>query len=291
MARLAVITGANTGLGYETAKALLKDGCEVLMANRSEERSRRAMAKLERLGLPGSVRFALLDLEDRESIRRFAEGFLERNGRIDLLINNAGVLLPEQSRSVNGLERHFDVNYLGHFYLNQLLLPALAEDATVISLSSLAHKMDIADIHFGDLSFEEEEYGKMKAYAQSKLAMALFGVELSRRFQGSARRSLIVHPGVCNTNIVSRYFPGGLVRLLTPVIRLAGVTGPGEGARPIIRAALDESLHNGAYVGPTGRKEWSGSPGLCSLSDKALDQERAARLWKISEDLLGIPLE
>ena len=291
MNKLAIITGANTGLGYETAKALLMEGYDVLMANRSAEKSRKAVARLMKLGCPGTIDYALLDLEDRQSIRAFVDGFKTRYGRFDVLVNNAGILLPEMKRSSNDLELHFDVNYLGHFLLNSLLLRYMKADGLVVSVSSLAHKMEIADIHFDDLSFDRQDYGKMKAYSQSKLAMALYGVELARRFDGGEKRSLIAHPGVSNTDIIASHVPLFLSRMLMPVVRLFGITGPAEGARPIIHAILTEGLPNGAYIGPCGRKEWNGKPGICSLSEKALDEPMAIRLWRKSEELLDIEFE
>lgn len=288
MGKRVLITGANTGLGFETAKVLLREGHEVIMGNRSPERSQRALEELSRLGYPGRVESLPLDLEDRGSIQDFAEAFKERYGSLDVLVNNAGVLLREETRTRNGLEAHFDINYLGHFHLDALLLPSLKEDGLVVSLSSLAHKMEIADIHFQDLSLEGQGYERMKAYSQSKLAMALLGVELSRRFEGSRRRSLIVHPGVSNTDLVSRWFPGLLGRWFMPLTRLAGISGPAEGARSIHYAILREDLKSGSYIGPLGKREWRGEPGIAELSGKALDPELARWLFKESEGLLGI---
>ena len=286
--RLIVITGANTGLGFEAAKNLLDKGFRVLMANRDEGKSKKAIEKLSSQGNGDKVEYLNLDLEDRTSIENFAAEFIKRNEKIDVLLNNAGVLLPDHCLSKNSLEKHFDINYLGHFYLNFLLKDSLSEQALVVSLGSLAHKMSIADIHFDDLSFKEREYTRMEAYSQSKLALTLFGVKLARHFEGSERRSVIAHPGVCNTDIIGRYYFKPLAQLVRPLVALYGIKGPQEGVRSVLEGILNKNIPNGSYIGPMGKKEWSGKPGLAQLSEKALDQKLADKLWSKSEEILGI---
>lgn len=287
MNKLAIITGANTGLGFETAKALLLDGCQVVMANRDLTKTKEAINKLRKLGLGDRVDYIQMDLEDRTSIEAFAANFENKYGKFDILVNNGGALLPKYAITKNGLEKHFDVNYLGHFYLNSLLMEFLAKDGLVVSLGSLAHKMSIADIHFEDISFTNENYEKMKAYAQSKLALTLYGVELARKFEGSDKRSLIVHPGVSNTDIFSRYYGKILGKILMPIVNWYGISGPKEGAQSIIYAIREKDIPNGSYIGPQGKKEWRGCPGFCNLSGKALDDKLAKDLWEFSEKLIG----
>ncbi len=287
MNKLAIITGANTGLGFETAKALLLDGYHVVMANRDMAKTKDAINKLRTLGLGERVDFIQMDLEDRPSIEAFAAEFENKFGQFDILVNNGGALLPKYSITKNGLEKHFDVNYLGHFYLNSLLMDLMAKDGLVVSLGSLAHKMSVADIHFEDITFNSESYEKMKAYAQSKLALTLYGVELARKFEGTSRRSLIVHPGVSNTDIFSRYYGKLLGKILMPIANWYGVSGPKEGAQSIIHAIRDNDIPNGSYIGPQGKKEWRGCPGFCNLSSKALDDKLAKDLWRFSEKLIG----
>lgn len=290
MNKQVLITGANSGLGFETAKALLSKGYTVVMANRSRKKSRVALEALRTLGYGDRVTAMTLDLEDRTSIVEFVEEYLARFGAPDILINNAGVFIPKLERTKNGVEKNFDINYLGHFYLDSLLVPKMKEQGLVISLSSLAHKHKDADIYFEDFSFRRESYSLMKAYGQSKLALALMGMELSRRMDGSGRRSVVVHPGVSNTNLFSRYLPKFLRAILSPLARRQGISLPEEGARSIVYAAT-EPLASGCYVGPQGDREWAGEPGICSLSDRALDPVLAGKLWKASEDLLGIRFE
>lgn len=287
MNKLAIITGANTGLGFETAKALLLDGCQVIMANRDLTKTKEAIRKLRGMGLGHKVDYIQMDLEDRTSIEAFAAHFENKFGKFDILVNNGGALLPKYSITRNGLERHFDVNYLGHFYLNSLLMDFMAEDGLVVSLGSLAHKMSVADIHFEDISFNNQSYEKMKAYAQSKLALTLYGVELARKFEGTRRRSLIVHPGVSNTDIFSRYYGRLLGKILMPLVNLYGISGPREGSQSIIYAIRENNIPNGSYIGPQGKKEWRGCPGFCNLSGKARDEELARNLWNFSEQLIG----
>lgn len=287
MNKLAIITGANTGLGFETAKALLLDGCQVVMANRNLAKTKDAINKLRKMGLGHRVDYILMDLEDRTSIEAFAANFENKFGKFDILVNNGGALLPKYSITKNGLERHFDINYLGHFYLNSLLMEFIAKDGLVVSLGSLAHKMSVADIHFEDISFNSQSYEKMKAYAQSKLALTLYGVELARKFEGSDKRSLIVHPGVSNTDIFSRYYGKLIGKILMPIVNWYGISGPKEGAESIIHAIREQGIPNGSYIGPQGKKEWRGCPGFCNLSGKALDDKLAKDLWEFSEKLIG----
>lgn len=287
MSKLAIITGANTGLGFETARALLADDYHIVMANRDLTKTRDAVSRLSKKADRDRIDYFIMDLENRASIEEFSAGFERKYGHFDVLVNNGGTLLPKYSLSRNGIERHFDVNYLGHFYLNSLIMNMLAPDGLVVSLGSLAHKMKVADINFKDISFKNNKYDKMTVYAQSKLALTLYGVELARKFEGSGRRSLIAHPGVSNTDIVGRHYGRLLARMLMPVVNLYGISGPREGASSIIYAIREESIPNGSYIGPQGKKEWSGCPGYCQLSDKALDQELARQLWQFSEELTG----
>ncbi len=287
MNKIAIITGSNTGLGFETAKALFLDGYYIVMANRSAQKSKLAINKLKKLGKGNKVEYILLDLEDRKSIEAFVAEFENRHGKFDVLVNNGGVLLPKYALTKNGLEKHFDVNYLGHFYLNSLLLNSMSDSGLVVSLGSLAHKMEVADIHFDDIAFKNIAYKKMTAYSQSKLALTLYGVELARRFEGSNKRSIIVHPGVSNTDIFSRYYGRYLGKIVMPIVKLFGITGPKEGAQSIIHAILTSDIPNGSFIGPQGKKEWCGNPGVCKLSDKARDKILANKLWKYSEELIG----
>lgn len=287
MNKLAVITGSNTGLGFETARALLLDGCQVVMANRNISRTKDAIKRLRKEGLGDRVDYILMDLEDRTSIEAFVAKFESKFGRFDILVNNGGALLPKYSLTKNGLERHFDVNYLGHFYLNSLLMDSISDEGLVVSLGSLAHRMPVADIHFDEISFTSDSYEKMKAYAQSKLALTLYAVELARKFEGTGKRSLIAHPGVSNTDIFSRYYGKLLGKILMPIVNWYGISGPKEGAQSIIHAIRENDIPNGSYIGPQGKKEWRGCPGFCNLSDKALDEQLAKRLWEFSEKLIG----
>ena len=285
MASRALVTGGTAGLGFETVRGLLEGGWEVDFTGTSRERGEAALRALDSLGLKGRARAHVLDLSSRSSREAFSARLLGEGQVLDLMVNNAGLLLPRLERTAEGLEKHFQVNYLGHFHLNALLYPLLSPEGRILHLGSLSHHKAI--LRLEDLSFQETPYTRMAAYGQSKLALTLYGLELARRLSGTEQRSIVTHPGVCNTRIVSRYLPGPLGRVLDPAAWFLGITKAPEGARHLLHGAL-EDLPSGAYVGPSGGREWKGEPGFCRLSPHARDQELGEALWRKSEALLGI---
>ena len=297
--KIAVVTGANTGLGLQTSLGLARAGYTVVLACRRQANARQAMESIER-AVPGAkLDFIMLDLIDRPKIKRFAEMFSERYDHLDVLVNNAGVMGPDYTITPNGLELQFDANHMGHFYLTSLLLDRLDQEyeTRVVNVSSLAAKRDWADIHFDNLNFEglynegPKLFGLsgMVAYSQSKLANLLFTLELKDRLAAAGKqvKAIAVHPGVSVTDL-GRNMPLHL-RLFAPILApMMGMSKPAQGAESSLHAALDPEVNAGDFIGPTGKEERTGPPGIVPLPDKASDKELAKKLWALSEEKLGV---
>ncbi len=284
--RVAIVTGANVGLGFETTKALAAKQATVIMACRSEAKALEARTKILAEHPDADVHFIALDLSDLASVRKFAEQFLSQFKRLDLLINNAGVMIPPYEKTVDGFELQMGANYFGHFLLTSLLLPTLetTAGARVVQLSSIAHKS--GRIHFSDMHFEKR-YSRMKAYGQSKLAMLMFAFELDRQLKAHGYKTLSVaaHPGVSSTNL-SRYIPGWLMTLASPLFKSMSQL-PVDGAQPQLYAALGEDINGGDFTGPDGSREMKGKPVKVSAMPHALDKSVAKKLWDVSVELTG----
>lgn len=283
MNKIAVITGANTGLGLETTKAFAERNIEVVMACRNESKAEKAKAEILNEVPEAQLTILPLDLSSLDTVRNFAEKFKSEYDRLDILVNNAGLMIPPYGTTKDGFELQFGINYLGHFLLTGLLLEPLknAAEARVISLSSLAHKW--GDIYFEDLQFENH-YDKQKAYGQSKLACLMFAYELDRRLKAQqlSVKSLAAHPGLSRTNLFRHLT--GMMNLFTPFV-YPFTQSAKSGAQPQIKAALDEKLAGGEYLGPSGFQEYSGKPKVVDSNGISKDKEKAKRLWKISEEL------
>lgn len=283
MNKIAIITGANTGLGLETTKAFAKRNIEVVMACRNESKAEKAKAEILNEVPEAQLTILPLDLSSLDTVRNFAEKFKSEYDRLDILVNNAGLMIPPYGTTKDGFELQFGINYLGHFLLTGLLLEPLknAAEARVISLSSLAHKW--GDIYFEDLQFENH-YDKQKAYGQSKLACLMFAYELDRRLKAQqlSVKSLAAHPGLSRTNLFRHLT--GMMNLFTPFV-YPFTQSAKSGAQPQIKAALDEKLAGGEYLGPSGFQEYSGKPKEVDSNAISKDKEKAKRLWEISEKL------
>ena len=283
MNKIAIITGANTGLGLETTKAFAKRNIEVVMACRNESKAEKAKAEILNEVPKAQLKILPLDLSSLDAVRSFAEKFKSEYNSLDILVNNAGLMIPPYGKTKDGFELQFGINYLGHFLLTGLLLEPLknAAEARVVSLSSLAHKW--GDIYFEDLQFENN-YDKQKAYGQSKLACLMFAYELDRRLKAQqlSVKSLAAHPGLSRTNLFRHLT--GMMKLLTPFV-YPFTQSAKSGAQPEIKAALDEKLAGGEYLGPSGFQEYSGKPKVVGSNAISNDKEKAKRLWEISEEL------
>ncbi|WP_030332644.1 SDR family NAD(P)-dependent oxidoreductase [Micromonospora parva] len=280
--RVAVVTGANTGLGFETARLLAERGASVVLAVRDTAKGEQAAARIN-----GDVSVRELDLTSLESVRAAAAGLHATHQRIDLLINNAGVMYTPKQTTRDGFELQFGTNHLGHFALTGLLLDLLlpVPGSRVVTVSSVGHRIRAA-IHFDDLQWQRS-YSRVAAYGQSKLANLMFTYELQRRLAAHGTTvAVAAHPGVSNTELV-RNAPA-VVR--APITWLAPViTQPAAaGALPTLRAATDPSVLGGQYYGPDGLGETRGNPRLVTSSPESYDLAVQQRLWAVSEDLTGV---
>lgn len=274
--RTVLITGANSGLGRVTARVLAGRGAHVILAVRN-----RAKGEAAARTMPGSTEVRDLDLADLSSVRDFAADFTDP---VDLLINNAGIMIPPLYQTVDGFESQFGTNHLGHFALTNLLLPQVRE--RIVTVASIAHRF--GTIEFDDLQWTGRSYRPMAAYGQSKLANLLFTSELQRRL--SERSSSVIataaHPGMAATNLFGSSDDNSLDARVSRAFTRVVAQSEQNGARPILCAAVAD-LPGGSYIGPTGPFEIRGKPGFASRSSKSTDTEVARRLWAVSEELTG----
>lgn len=285
--RVAVITGANTGLGYETAAALADHGARVVLAVRNLDKGKDAAARITAASPHADVVLQELDLTSLESVRAAAEQLKADYDRIDLLINNAGVMYTPKETTRDGFEMQFGTNHLGHFALTGLVLERLlpVPGSRVVTVSSMGHRI-LADIHFDDLQWERT-YNRVAAYGQAKLANLLFTYELQRRLASHGTTiAAAAHPGGSNTEL-GRYTPT-VFRPLVNVFFSVIAQDAAMGALPTLRAATDPGVLGGQYYGPDGFAETRGYPKLVSSSSKSHDADLQRRLWAVSEELTGV---
>lgn len=278
-----IVTGANTGLGFETAKVLAAKGARVLLACRDEAKAKAAMALIRSEAPNADLVFLPLDQGDLASVRAAAD-LAARQSRIDVLLNNAGVMMPPLSFTKDGFEQQFGVNHLGTFALTSLLLPKLAETAgsRVVVTASLAHKRKTFDFSNLDAS---KGYSRGAFYGQSKLANMLFLFELDRRLRAAGSPVICTgcHPGVAATELMRH---SSILQAINPLFRRIFNT-PAMGAWPSLQAAVGPA-RAGGYYGPTGMGEMRGPAGEAKRTDLACDPELARRLWEVSVKMTGI---
>src|SRR5215469_533833 len=284
--RTAVVTGANSGLGFETAKALAESGAAVVLACRDLDRAEAAAARLG-VAAPRAIISTLpLDLASLASVREAARELRSRHARLDLLINNAGLMMPPYGRTADGFELQFGTNHLGHFALTGLLLDRLlaTPGSRIVTVSSMGHRM--GDLDFEDLQFERG-YRRIAAYGRSKLANLLFTYELQRRLaeRGAQTIAVAAHPGASRTELV-RHLPGG--RALNQAVARLISQDARMGALATLRAAVDPRVRGGEYYGPGGLFEMRGYPRRVRSSARSHDESVQRRLWRESERLTGV---
>jgi NAD(P)-dependent dehydrogenase (short-subunit alcohol dehydrogenase family) len=282
--RTAVITGANTGLGYETAAALAAKGAHVVLAVRNIDKGKDAAERITTASPDASVALQELDLSSLASIRAAAEQLKSNYDTIDLLINNAGVMMTPKSLTKDGVELQFGTNHLGHFALTGLLIDRILSvpGSRVVTVSSGGHR--IGRIRFDDLQ-SERRYSRLGAYGQSKLANLMFTYELQRRLTGTRTIAAAAHPGVSKSEL-GRNASLPLRLLFGPFELTAQSTD--MGALPTLRAATDPSVLGGQYYGPDGILEMRGYPKVVSSNDRSHDLDAQRRLWTVSGELTGV---
>jgi len=281
--RTAIVTGANTGIGLETARMLALKGASVVLACRNPDKGKAALARIQAEKPAGSTTLAALDLSDLDSVAAFVEAFAATHDRLDLLINNAGVMVPPLGRTKQGFELQFGTNHLGHFALAGRLLPLVLRTAgaRIVVVSSTAQSFGRID--FDDLNWERRPYSAWRAYGQSKLANTMFALELQRRLaaSGSEVRATSAHPGWTATDLQRT---AGAARFFNPLFAMK----PPDGALPTLRAATDPTAAGGSYWGPSRFFGLSGPPAPASVCEAAKDAAAAARLFQVSEELTGV---
>lgn len=286
--RIAVVTGANSGLGLVAARELARAGADVVLACRDTEKGEAALASIHGEVPGATVAMEGLDLASLDSVRAFAVRFAGERDGLDLLINNAGVMAPPRRETADGFELQLGTNHLGHFALTGLLLGEMQgrEDARVVTTSSTAHR-------FGRISFDnlqgERHYFRWSAYAQSKIANVLFARELDRRLReaDSTVSSLAAHPGYADTNLQTAA-PPLLDRAVMALTNRLFAQSAEMGALPELYAATRPYLDGGLFIGPDGFDEQRGYPKVVSPVGRGRDQANAERLWSVSEELTGV---
>jgi NAD(P)-dependent dehydrogenase (short-subunit alcohol dehydrogenase family) len=270
--KIAIVTGSNTGLGFETALDLYQKGAKVYVACRNEEKGIGAIVRMKAISDGGELVYGRLDLASLSSVKEFAEKVIGTESRLDLLVNNAGVMIPPPSKSEDGFELQFGVNFIGHFALTGHLFNLLESTtgSRVVTLSSIAHRGAIIDFDNFRL---EKPYNNWREYGQSKLADLIFALEFEKRLRnnGCNIMSLAAHPGFSKTDL-QKYMDKGMLDSLELMTAK-------EGAQPTLAACLRPDAKGGQYWGPDGPNEQKGKPALAKIDSVALDEKLNAKLW------------
>ncbi len=286
--RVVIITGSNTGVGYAAAVAFANKGAHVVLAVRNLDKGDAAKRRINATNPKAAVSLQELDLASLESVRKAADALRAAHQRIDLLINNAGVMTLDKVATQDGFELQFGTNHLGHFAFTGLLLENMLAviDSRVVTMSSPGHRVKAA-IDFDHLKLDSS-YKRYAGYGQSKLANLMFTYELARRLaaKGAPTEALAAHPGAAATELL-RNFPG-LIRKPIDFAWARYAQSPAMGALPLLRAATDPNARSGQYYGPGGRAEQRGYPKVIDSSAMSHDESLQRRLWSVSEELTGV---
>lgn len=284
--RVIVVTGSSSGIGFETARVLAEKGATVIIAVRNQQKGDAAVAKIKAGNDSADVSVMLLDLANLKSVKDFSTQFHEKYSRLDLLINNAGVMVPPYSKTSDGFELQFGTNHLGHFALTGLLMDLVLKttDSRIVNVSSMAHKS--GKINFDDLNWEERKYSPWSAYGDSKIANLFFTFRLKDLLQDKNNKPIVAaaHPGWTATELQRN---SGLASKMNSFF----AQDISMGALPTLYAAVGEDVKAGDYFGPSGFMEIKGYPKRVQATSLARDKDIAEKLWSVSEDLTGVKIE
>ncbi len=285
-----IVTGANSGLGFEIAKALALKDAHTILACRNLDKALAAQARILAVIPQAKVEVKSLNLADLASVKQFASSFQEKHQRLDVLVNNAGIMAVPYTRTVDGFESQVGTNYLGHFALTGLLIDPLfkTKGSRVVTVSSTSHRL--GQIDFNNLNYEGGiGYSRLGAYRRSKLANLIFAYELDRRFKrvNANTVSVAAHPGLANTNIVHHYDHLTIIKVLRFLFEWL-VPPTFIGALPILKAAVDPEVQGGEFYGPGGYLRHRGNPKVVKSTRRSHNAAIARRLWAVSEQLTGV---
>ncbi|MCP5094557.1 MAG: SDR family NAD(P)-dependent oxidoreductase [Chloroflexi bacterium] len=288
--KVIIVTGANSGIGFEAAKEFARKGAQTILACRSMDKAQVALAEIQAEIPNASAEIMQLDLASLASVRQFAAAFKEKYDELDVLVNNAGIMMVPYGTTEDGFERQFGTNHLGHFALTGLLLDLLVStpNARVVNVSSTGHRAGRMD--FDNLMYVDGDgYSPMRAYGRSKLANLLFTYELQRRFTAAGINAIATaaHPGGSNTNLGNHLGNQGVLKFFRPVVERL-MQSAAMGALPTIRAATDPGAAGGDYFGPGGRMEQAGYPILVQSNAASHNVADAKQLWAVSEELTAV---
>lgn len=283
--KIVVVTGSSSGIGYEAARVLANKEAKVIIAVRNIEKGEKAKENILNQNENADVEVMIVDLSDLSSIKAFAEEYIKKYDKLDILINNAGVMIPPYSKTKDGFELQFGTNHLGHFALTLQLLDLIKKtpDSRIVNVSSGAHKF--GNINFDDLNWESRKYKPMRSYGDSKIANLYFTSELAKRINGGENNVMVTsaHPGWTATDLQRH---SGLFEFLNPYFAMSIE----QGSLPTLRAATDLNAQNGDYFGPNGIGEMRGFPIKVQPNKLAKNETIAKKLWDVSEELTNVKL-
>lgn len=289
--KVIIVTGANSGIGFESAKEFARNGATVVMACRNMDKATSALADIRREVPNATTEIMHLDLASQKSVHQFAQAFKDKYNRLDVLLNNAGIMWVAYGKTVDGFESQFGVNHLGHFALTGLLLDVIlaTPNARVVNVSSMGHRQ--GEMDWDNLMFAGGNgYGEHRAYSRSKLANLLFTYELQRRFEtaGASAIAVAAHPGASDTNLAGHLLDAWYIQLVYNLAMPFLAQSQEMGALPSTRASVDPEVNGGQYYGPDGFMEMRGYPVVVSSNDRSHNIADAQKLWDVSEELTGI---
>lgn len=281
--KIAVVTGSSSGIGYEAARVLANKGAKVIIAVRNHEKGTNALNKIKTQNDKADVEVMILDLSDLDSIKIFVKEYKTKFDKLDILINNAGVMIPPYSKTKNGFELQMGTNHFGHFSLTLQLLDLIKKTpySRIVNVSSGAHRY--GNINFDDLNWEKRKYKAWRAYGDSKIANLYFTFELQKKLGNSDVKVTAAHPGWTATELQRH---SGLIDYLNRFVAMSIE----QGALPTLRAATDKDVNKGDYFGPDGFMEWRGYPKKVETTKLAKDETIAKKLWDVSEELTNVKL-